>query len=668
MNIGIFDPEGKNPNPFNNLPYSEEYKVFSKIWTGLPAYSFKNDIVEKIKNNDVLLVQSGTGSGKTVLCPKMALHSLDYKGLIIVTLPKQAITKSTAVFSAKTLDVELGEYVGYQYRGESVISDKTVLLYSTDGSVISMIYKDPLLLSVDVLIIDEAHERSVDIDLLLYLIKNAIKIRKEKDLKPLKLIIMSATINEKLFKTYYEDFKYDYLFMSGKSNYEITSTFLKESIMKVNKKYLEIGLKLIDKIVKNINNGTGEEGDILFFVTSKEEISILVKIITKKIKDSFVMPLYSGCPKEFEIYLENQYEFKNINPDYRRKIIISTDVAESSMTINGIVYVIDCGLNYKNRYDVKKKVNILEKKFVSQAQMTQRKGRAGRTKKGFCFHLYTEEEFKNIHQFPEPKIRTMDLKNICLNFMKMQNDFEKRSVEKHEVEKIFQLLIEPPSKSYVDDGFNFSIENGLIEDNIITRLGEMIVETKLDIKDGLVMHYIYNLNKNLFNRTFLIISIYSNIKKIDDLFYKDVKERDKKNILDGIKDNCDNSEHILLLDLYNYIYENNDTDLFNSVLIKKISSDYKSQLYKILPIYKIYDLKIKDLESKMKDNENIINSFNYGYRSYTAIKKDGKFIFNGIKCDTKSALNLKKIEKFVFCKNLFVAGKLYISILSSIEI
>jgi HrpA-like RNA helicase len=468
MNIGIFDSDGDNPNPFNDLPYSQEYKTLSKMWTSLPAYAFKKDIVEKIKHNDVILIQSGTGSGKTVLTPKMALHCLDYKGLVIVTLPKKDITKSTAEFSAKTLDVQLGEYVGYQYRGESVKSDKTVLLYSTDGSIISMIFKDPLLLSVDILIIDEAHERGVQIDLLLYLIKNAIKIRKEKDMKPLKLIIMSATINEELFKNYYSDFKYDYLFMSGKSNYEITSTYLKDSIMKENKKYLEIGLKIIHKIIKNINNNDGEEGDILFFVTSKEEIKMLVKILSKELKDSYIIPLYSGYPKEYEIYIKNQYEFKILDPNYKRKIIISTDVAESSMTIDGIVYVIDCGLNYQNNYDVKKKINVLQKKLISQAQMTQRKGRAGRTKSGFCFHLYTEEEFKNTNKYPEPKIRSMELKNICLQFMKMQNDFEKKSVDIKEVEKIFKLLIEPPLKENIDDGIDFAIENKLIVDNFLT--------------------------------------------------------------------------------------------------------------------------------------------------------------------------------------------------------
>jgi len=616
MNIGIFDHLGENPNPFNNLPYSDEYKNLANSWAKLPAYSFKEDIVDKIKKNDVLLIQSGTGSGKTVLTPKLALHSLNYKGSIIITLPKKDITKSTAEYAAKTLDVELGEYVGYQYRGESIKSDKTILLYSTDGSIISMIFKDPLLLTVDILIIDEAHERGVQIDLLLYLIKNAIEIRKEKKLKPLKLIIMSATIDEELFKNYYSHYKYDYLFMSGKSNYEITSTYLKESIMNENKKYLEIGLNVIKKIIKNINEKNGEEGDILFFLTSIKEINELVQIITESFDDSFPIPLYSGYPKEYEIYIKNQYEFKNISPHYKRKIIISTDVAESSMTIDGIVYVIDSGLNYQNNYNVKKKVNVLEKKLVSQAQMIQRKGRAGRTKEGYCFHLYTKEEFENSNKFPLPKIRTMDLKNICLQFMKMQNDFEKKSVFINDVKKIFKLLIEPPSESYITDGFDFAIENKLIENDMLSKLGEMIVETNLDIKDGLVLHYIYNLNKNLFSKVFLIICIYVNIKKIEDLFYKDIRSHNKKNILDTIKQNCNNSEHIILLNLYNYINENSENGLFNTILLKKISKDYKSQLYKILPIFKNFDIKIPDIKISENENENIINGFNYGYKLY----------------------------------------------------
>ncbi len=194
----------------------------------------------------------------------------------------------------------------------------------------------------------------------------------------------------------------------------------------------------------------------------------------------------------------------------------------------------------------------------------------------------------------------------------------------------------------------------------------MIVETNLDIRDALVLHYAYSLNKNLFSKIFLIISIYSNIKKIDDLFYKDIEHVDIKHILNDMKKNCNNSEHILLLHLYNYIFENNDSGLFNMFLIRKILKDYKSQLYKILPIFKTYNIQMDDIKSNNTDNENIIDCFNYGYSSRIAHKHDDHYIFNGLKCTVNETIfNTKKVKKIIFCKNLYLNGKFYISILTS---
>lgn len=223
--IGIYDYEGKNKNPLNGKEYSEQYKQLTKFWSKLPAYESIDKCIKTIKDNDVILVSSGTGSGKTVLVPKFALHANNYTGKIIVTLPKKLITKSAAEFSAKTLDVELGEQVGYQYKGESVKSSGTNLLYATDGSIISMIKSDPLIQEIDIILIDEAHERKTQIDILLYLIKNAIIIRKERNLKPLKLIIMSATIDETIFRAYFTNVDYDYLHLSGKPNFPIEEYF-----------------------------------------------------------------------------------------------------------------------------------------------------------------------------------------------------------------------------------------------------------------------------------------------------------------------------------------------------------------------------------------------------------------------------------------------------------
>jgi pre-mRNA-splicing factor ATP-dependent RNA helicase DHX15/PRP43 len=189
--IGILDPEGKNKNPLNDEEYGDEYKQIAKIWSKFSAYKIRETVLDTIENNQVTLIISGTGSGKTVLLPKYLLHVLDYKGKIGITLPKQIIAKSAAEFAAKTLDVKLGKQVGYQYKGSesSGKSKDTQLLYATDGTIVARLLNDPELREFDGIIIDEAHERKVQIDFLLYLLKKTVQIRPE-----FKLIIMSATI------------------------------------------------------------------------------------------------------------------------------------------------------------------------------------------------------------------------------------------------------------------------------------------------------------------------------------------------------------------------------------------------------------------------------------------------------------------------------------------
>ena len=396
--IGILDKDGKNINPLNNQEYSDNYKNLSKFWSSLPAYDFSKNVITSIKKNDVILIASGTGSGKTVLIPKFALHANDYKGKIIVTLPKKIITKKAAEYAALTLDVPLGEQVGYQFRGDNLKTDETILLYSTDGSIISMIKSDPLMSEIDIIIIDEAHERKIQIDLLLYLLKNAINKRKEMNIKPLKLIIMSATINEKIFASYYKNFKFDYMFLSGKPNYPITSTYLDKPLAKKSD-YLLKGVEVIKDIIKNINNKKSPEGDILFFVCSINECKTLTMDLSSELKDSFIMALYGNFPSELEKYITEPYRYKELNKNYKRRIFISTNVAESSLTIDGIVYVIDTGLEINVKYDPKKKINVMSKDIITKAQVSQRKGRAGRTKEGFCYHLYTIENFEKHKNF-----------------------------------------------------------------------------------------------------------------------------------------------------------------------------------------------------------------------------------------------------------------------------
>ena len=420
--IGIYDYEGKNKNPLNGKEYSEQYKQLTKFWSKLPAYENIDKCIKTIKDNDVILVSSGTGSGKTVLVPKFALHANNYTGKIIVTLPKKLITKSAAEFSAKTLDVELGEQVGYQYKGESVKSSGTNLLYATDGSIISMIKSDPLIQEVDIILIDEAHERKTQIDILLYLIKNAIIIRKEKKLKPLKLIIMSATIDETIFRAYFTNVDYDYLHLSGKPNFPIEEYFLNESIMNKSNKYLEVGLEKIVEIIKK----NEQNSDTLFFVTTIKECDDMADKLELLYKDSFVMPLYSGIPSSLEEFISNKNKYKEIDPNYKRRIFVATNVAESSLTIDGIIYVIDTGLEVNVIYDASRKINVMNTSFITKAQMSQRKGRAGRTQNGFCYHLYTKEEMEQAIEYPDPEIKLIDLKNLCLSLLILGDDLNKK--------------------------------------------------------------------------------------------------------------------------------------------------------------------------------------------------------------------------------------------------
>ena len=226
--IGILDPEGKYKNPLTNEPYTERYFEGTKFWSTLPMYEVREKALKTISEHQVTLVVSGTGSGKTVLTPKFVLHLLNYRGKVVVTIPKQAPVKEAAEFAADNLDVTLGQQVGYKYRGSpaTAASKSTNLLYATDGLLLEKLKRsDPLLKEFDAIIIDEAHERNVRIDFLLLMLKRVLRQRPD-----LKLIIMSATIDEKVFLDYYKDFNIGHLNAGENPNFPVTEHFLTKPI------------------------------------------------------------------------------------------------------------------------------------------------------------------------------------------------------------------------------------------------------------------------------------------------------------------------------------------------------------------------------------------------------------------------------------------------------
>jgi HrpA-like RNA helicase len=681
--IGIFDPEGKNTNPLNSKPYSSEFKNLSKFWSNLPAYKMGKQIVESIKSNDIVLIISGTGSGKTVLLPPFALHANNYSGKIIVTLPKKIITKKASEFAGKILDVELGEQIGYQFRGENLKSNKTILLYSTDGSIISMIKSDPMLKQIDMIIIDEAHERKVNIDLLLYLLKNAIQMRKDKKLNPLKLIIMSATINKSIFESYYRDFKFVWMELSGTPNHPITPIYLESALDVKSNQYIEKGLEIIGEIIENINSGQKEfiEGDILFFVCTISECDELTLKLGSKYSDCFVMGLYSGFDSELEQYISNPNKFKELNSNFKRRIFVSTNVAESSLTIDGIVYVIDSGLELSVSFNPELNINQMEKKFITQAQMTQRKGRAGRTKPGISYHLYTPQIQESCLKFPLPEIRSIDLKNTCLSLMKMCSDLANSKSNSKSNEKIycdisktidmFTHFIEPPGQKFITNGFDFAIKNGLIwTDNTLSKIGRLIVESRLDVMDGLSLLYAYNISKVVFKAVFKVISICSFLKSgIFDLFNEDIDTQIKNKIINKLIKESQNSEHLLLYIFFKYIESNKNSGFFNLELFNSIENVYSRQIEKLESLYERFDIKLDEIKKKdMKIN--IINSLAYGYKTNRAFKSSQGYKYNDKlvdfnKCIIKPNSNSNStFTTIFFYTNLAWSGKLNIMICS----
>lgn len=454
-NIGILDPEAKEINPLLNDTYKNyyynpdkfsntnkqnllfgKYSDISKIWSQLPMYKNSNDYIQKIKDNQVCLVISGTGSGKTVLVPKFALHALGYAGKVITTNPRRIPSESNAEFAARTLDVRLGREVGLKYMNSdpSKYSRKDgKLIFSTDGHLLAKIMMDPMLYEYDCVIIDEAHERNTRIDQLLLFLRELVLKRKD-----MKVIVMSATINEQVFIDYFKDpnIKFAILEGTGVPNKHVTEIFIEKPIQLIRDDHtivnedniLEISTDIIvDIMIKNKN-----DGGILVFVgggnTGRKGCQLLHKKIEKEVKrtgnDIFCEILEASTPNEIKELLIDPQKYKTLELNkngqsrYKRKVIFSTNVAESSITIDGIRYVIDSGISYDSRYDIIKNTNSLSKLFISKASHKQRKGRVGRTEEGECYNLFTEQEY-NTH-FPDftlPPIHTSNLSTFLLKLM-----------------------------------------------------------------------------------------------------------------------------------------------------------------------------------------------------------------------------------------------------------
>ncbi|HEU4853988.1 MAG TPA: helicase-related protein, partial [Nitrosospira sp.] len=370
----------------------------------LPVVGRREEIARAIRENQVMIVCGETGSGKTTQLPKICLElGRGVAGMIGHTQPRRIAARTVAARIASELKSPLGHVVGYKVRFSDKVSSGTYVKLMTDGILLAETQGDPSLLAYDTIIIDEAHERSLNIDFLLGYLKQLLPRRPD-----LKLLVTSATINAQRFSAHFNDAPI--IEVSGRMYpVEVRYRPFGPSQNKTEDEDKEEGgleQAILDAVDETTRSGTG---DILIFLPGEREIRETAEALRKHAFNRFV-PSVPGGGSGADIlplfarlsYAEQERVFK---PDSNvRRIVLATNVAETSLTVPGIRYVIDTGQARLNRYSYRNKVEQLQVEKITRASANQRAGRCGRVMSGICIRLYSEEEYLARPEFTDPEI------------------------------------------------------------------------------------------------------------------------------------------------------------------------------------------------------------------------------------------------------------------------
>ena len=369
----------------------KKQKTVEQDFENLPVYKEKARIIESVKTNQVVVIVGQTGSGKTTQIPKLLLP--DAKR-IIVTQPRRVAAIQIATRVASEMNSRVGELVGYSVRFKDCSSfHKTRIKYVTDGMLLRELLIDNMLTKYDIIVLDEVHERTLRTDILMGAIKSILKNRTS-----LKLVVMSATLNASQFSKYFDNCPI--LQVPGRL-YPVTNYFSSEK----QPDYMEASLASIIQIHKQ-----KQKGDVLVFLTGQEDIENLEKMLNEQNKSLasnldkiLVCPIFAALPpaQQSKVFEKTPIGF--------RKVVLATNIAETSITISGIKFVIDCGLVKRRGFNPKTGIETLGVLPISKASANQRSGRAGRESEGYCYRLYTEESFKLMHPETEPEIKRLTI-------------------------------------------------------------------------------------------------------------------------------------------------------------------------------------------------------------------------------------------------------------------
>ena len=431
-------------------------KTIKEQRESLPVFAFRKPLVQAVKDNQILIVVGETGSGKTTqLTQYLAEAGFTKNGTIGCTQPRRVAAVSVAKRVAEEVGCMVGEAVGYTIRFEDKTSPATRIKYMTDGMLLREILLDQELRRYSVIMLDEAHERTISTDVLFALLKLTAERRPE-----LKIIVTSATLDAEKFSGYFN--KCPIFTIPGRA-FPVEILYSREP----ESDYLDAALETVMHI-----HTTEPAGDILLFLTGQEEIDTSCEVLFERMKalgpgvpELIILPIYSALPSE------QQSRIFEPAPPGKRKVVIATNIAETSITIDHIYYVVDPGFVKQNAYDPKLGMDSLVVTPISQAQAKQRAGRAGRTGPGKCFRLYTEAAYQSeMLPTPIPEIQRQNLAHTILMLKAMGiNDLLH-----------FDFMDPPPVNTMLTALEELYALSALDDEGLLTRLGRKMADFPME--------------------------------------------------------------------------------------------------------------------------------------------------------------------------------------------
>ncbi|XP_020873248.1 pre-mRNA-splicing factor ATP-dependent RNA helicase DEAH1-like isoform X2 [Arabidopsis lyrata subsp. lyrata] len=511
-----------------NLSRKSAFEMLQEERKTLPIYSYRDQLLKAIEDHQVLVIVGDTGSGKTTQIPQY-LHEAGYTkhGKVGCTQPRRIAAMSVAARVAHEMGVKLGHEVGYSVRFEDCTSEKTVLKYMTDGMLLRELLGEPDLASYSVIIVDEAHERTLSTDILFGLVKDMARLRPE-----LKLLISSATMDAEKFSNYF-DAAPIFIFPGRRFPVDISFVAAPEA------DYMDAALVTVLQI-----HVSEPLGDILVFLPGQEEIENVEETLKNKIRgfgtkirELIICPIYANLPSEM------QAKVFEPTPEGARKVVLATNIAETSLTIDGIKYVVDPGFCKIKSYNPRNGMESLLVTPISKASATQRTGRAGRTGPGKCFRLYTAYNFQNdMEDNTVPEIQRTNLASVVLGLKSLGIDDLLN----------FDFMDPPPAEALVkalELLFALGALNKLGE---LTKVGRKMAEFPLDpmLSKMIVVSEKYMCSDE-------IISIAAMLSVGSSIFYR---PKDKQVHADNARMNFHTGnvgDHIALLKVYSSWKETN---------------------------------------------------------------------------------------------------------------